>query len=80
MKADAPANFRRKREKRAVTKKNKDTKVTRASRKPIKTRSVRKRKGTGVKADAPANFRRKRLVKQRKGSGEKISVSKMQLS
>ena len=70
----------RSREKRAVTKKNKDTKVARASRKPLKTRSARKRKRTGVKADAPANFRRKRLVKERKGSGEKISVGKMQLS
>ena len=80
VKAEAPANFRRKRGKKAVTKKNKDTKVTRASRKPRKTRSVRNRKGTGVKADAPANFRIKRLVKERKGSREKISVGKMKLS
>ena len=70
----------RSRGKREVTKKNKDTKVNRTSRIPLKTRSVRKRKRTGVKADAPVDFRKNRLVKQRRGSGEKISVSEMQLS
>ena len=79
VKADAPANVRRKRKKMAVTKKSKDTKATRGSRKPLKTGSIRKRKGTGVKTDAPVDFRKNGLVKQRRGSGEKISLGKIQI-